>query len=159
MAELERIYTIPLRREIEKVPRYKRATKAVKAIREFLVRHMRVYDRDLKKVRIERWLNMHIWERGIKNPPTKIRVKAVKDGDIVRVELAELPKKALKEEKKKKKLEEKRSKSEKKKEEKQEEVKEGTEEVKETKEKKLEEEVKEEVEEKRQESEKKSKKK
>lgn len=101
MADLERIYNIPLRREWEKAPRYKRAKKAVKAVKEFLVRHMKVYDRDLEKIKIGRWLNMHIWERGIRKPPTMIKIKATKDGDVVRVELVELPKKAKREEEKK----------------------------------------------------------
>ncbi|OYT41181.1 hypothetical protein B6U80_01945 [Candidatus Pacearchaeota archaeon ex4484_26] len=102
----EKIYIIPLRREWEKVPRYKRAKKAVKAIKEFLVRHMKIYDRDLRKIKIGRWLNMHVWQRGIKKPPIKVKIKAVKEGEIIRAELAELPKKALKEEAKKKAKEE-----------------------------------------------------
>ncbi len=100
---LERIYTIPIRREWEKAPRYKRAKKAVKAVKEFLAQHMNVYDRDLKKIKIERWLNMALWSRGIKHPPARIKVKAVKDGDIVRAELADLPKRAFKEQEKKEK--------------------------------------------------------
>ena len=102
MAQLERIYTIPIRREWEKAPRYKRAKKAVKAVREFLAKHMKVYDRDLKKIKVERWLNMALWARGIKHPPARIKVRAVKDDNgIVRAELAELPKKAKLEEEKK----------------------------------------------------------
>ncbi|HIH18261.1 MAG TPA: 50S ribosomal protein L31e [Nanoarchaeota archaeon] len=102
MAQLERIYTIPIRREWEKVSRFKRAKKAVKAVREFLAQHMKVYDRDLKKIKIERWLNMALWARGIKHPPTRVKVRAVKDDDgIVRAELADLPKKAKREEEKK----------------------------------------------------------
>ena len=107
MPELERIYTIPLRKEWEKAPRYKRAKKAVKAVKEFLVRHMKIRDRDLKKIKIERWLNMHLWQQGIKKPPVRVKVKAVKDAGIVRVELAELPKRALKEAKKEEKAEKK----------------------------------------------------
>ncbi len=115
----ERIYIIPLRREWEKAPRYKRAKKANRAIKEFLVKHMKIYDRDLKKIKIERWLNMHIWERGIKKPPARVKVKAVKENDVVRVELAELPKKAIREQEKKKAQEDKKkSKTEKAKEEK-----------------------------------------
>jgi len=44
----EREYVIPLRVEWRKVPKYQRAAKAIKAIKEFLVRHMKIYDRDLK---------------------------------------------------------------------------------------------------------------
>lgn len=89
--KVEREYTIPLRREWEKVPRYKRAKKAIKAIKEFLAKHMKVRDRDLNKIRVDRFLNEEVWFRGIKNPPSKIKVKATKEGDIVRVELAVLP--------------------------------------------------------------------
>lgn len=89
---LEREYIIPLRREFLKVPRYKRANRAVKTIKKFLVKHMKVYDRDLKKIKIDKWLNEEIWFRGIKKPPTRIKIKAKKfDNDIVRVELAEIP--------------------------------------------------------------------
>jgi large subunit ribosomal protein L31e len=88
---LEREYTIPLRVEWKKVPRYQRAAKAIKAIKEFLVRHMKIYNRDLKKVKINKYLNEQIWIRGIKSPPHKIKVKAIKEGDIVRVDLVHFP--------------------------------------------------------------------
>ena len=91
---LEREYTIPLRREWIKAPRYKRAKKAIRAIREFIARHMKVYDRDLNKIKVDRYLNEEIWFRGIKKPPIRIKVKAIKDKEgIVRVELAEMPEK------------------------------------------------------------------
>ena len=89
---LEREYTIPLRREFLKVPRYKRANKAIKAIKQFLVRHMKVYDRDLNKIKIDKYVNEEIWFRGIKKPPVKIKIKAIKKEDgTVFVELAEIP--------------------------------------------------------------------
>ena len=89
---LEREYVIPLRFKVNKVPRYKRAKKAIRVIREFLVRHMKVYDRDLGKIKIDRWLNEELWFRGIKKPPAKIKIIAKKFADgIVRVELAEIP--------------------------------------------------------------------
>src|SRR3989338_2378917 len=91
--ELEREYVIPLRRNWNKVPRYKRANKAIRTIKEFLVRHMKIRDGDLNKVKIDRYLNEFVWFRGIRKPPAKIKVKAVKDGEIVKVELSELPKK------------------------------------------------------------------
>lgn len=99
----EREYTIPLRHRWNIVPTYKRANKAVKAIREFLVRHMKIRDRDLSKIKIEKSVNEMIWMRGIKHPPARIKVKAIKEGDIVRVEAVEMPTnikfKKLKEEK------------------------------------------------------------
>jgi len=90
---LEREYTIPLRNKWTRVPSYKRANKAIKAIKEFLVRHMKIRDRDLKKIRIDKYLNEVVWFRGIKNPPNKIKVKVKKEGEIVRVELSEMPQK------------------------------------------------------------------
>jgi large subunit ribosomal protein L31e len=100
---IEREYIIPLRRRWKIVPRYQRANKAVKAIKEFLVRHMKIRDRDLNKIKIDRYLNETLWQRGIKNPPKKIKVLAVKEGDIVKVSAVELPKnikfKKLREEK------------------------------------------------------------
>ncbi len=87
--KLEREYTIPLRRQVSKVPRYKKANKAIRTIKEFLVRHMNIRDGDLNKVKIDKYLNEEIWFRGIRKPPQKIKVKVVKEGDIVRVELFE----------------------------------------------------------------------
>ena len=89
--KVEREYIIPLRVEWKKVPRYRRAAKAIKAIKEFLVRHMKIYDRDLKKIKIDKYLNEQVWFRGIKRPPHKIKVKAIKEGENVRVELVNFP--------------------------------------------------------------------
>ena len=88
---LEREYTIPLRKKYQHVARYKKTPKAIKSIKEFLVRHMNVRDRDLKKIKLDRYLNETLWMNGIKNPPHKIKVKAVKRGDIVNVSIVELP--------------------------------------------------------------------
>ena len=89
VVKIEREYIIPLRRRFQHVPRYKKTPKAVKTIKEFLVKHMKVYDRDLKKIKIDKYLNEALWFRGIKNPPHKIKVKAIKEGEIVRVELVD----------------------------------------------------------------------
>jgi len=91
--KLEREYIIPLRNKWKKVPRYKRANKAIKTIKEFLVRHMGIRDRDLNKVRLDKYLNEFVWTRGIRKPPIKIKVRAIKEGDIVRAELSEMPEK------------------------------------------------------------------
>jgi len=90
--ELEREYNVPLRKGWLKVPKYKRGAKAVKTLKEFLVRHMKVYDRDLRKIKLDILLNNEIRFRGMKKPPAYIKVKAKKfDNGIVKVELAELP--------------------------------------------------------------------
>jgi len=111
---LERTYIIPLRTEWLKAPMHKRAKKAVRAIREFLAKHMKA---EMKDIKIGKWLNNAIWKRGIKKPMAKVQVKAVKEAGIVRAELAELPEFAKKIEEKLRAREEK-SKKETKKEEK-----------------------------------------
>ncbi len=73
----ERIYTIPLMKA-KSVPRTKRAKRAIKEIKEFLARHMKV-----EEVKIDSSLNELVWERGIKKIPSKVRVKAVKMEDVV----------------------------------------------------------------------------
>lgn len=82
----ERIYNIPLRKEFQKAPSYKRASKATRALREFIIKHMKA-----KEVKIGKYLNLEIWKNGRKNPPSKVSVKAIKDGDVVRVELVNAP--------------------------------------------------------------------
>jgi large subunit ribosomal protein L31e len=89
--KLEREYIIPLRHRWKIVPRYKRTNKAVKAVKEFLVRHMKIRDRDLSKIKIDKYLNEVMWARGIRSPPSKIKVLAIKEGDIVRVTAVNLP--------------------------------------------------------------------
>ncbi|MEK6914328.1 MAG: hypothetical protein AABW83_01635 [Nanoarchaeota archaeon] len=90
---LEREYLVPLRKEWLKVPIYKRSKKAIKALKEFMVRHMKIYDRDLKKIKIDVDLNNELIFRGVRKPLSKIKVKARKfDNDIVRVELINIPK-------------------------------------------------------------------
>ena len=90
--EFEREYIVPLRKEWLKVPEYKRATKAMKALKQFLAQHMKVYDRDLRKIKVDNILSNEIRFRGMKKPPAKIKVKAKKlDNGIVRVELVDLP--------------------------------------------------------------------
>lgn len=87
----EREYIIPLRRQWLKVPRYRRAKKAVKALKEFLVRHLRVEDRDTRKIKLDTYLNEELWFRGIKKPYHKIKVKVKKEKEIFRVFLSEVP--------------------------------------------------------------------
>jgi large subunit ribosomal protein L31e len=104
---LEREYIVPLRKGWLKVPKYKRGNKAVKTLKEFLARHMKIYDNDLRRIKLDVDLNNEIRFRGMKKPPAKIKVKAVKFEDgIVRVELIDLPVhikfKRLREEKKSK---------------------------------------------------------
>ena len=80
---LERVYNVPLRREWLKSPKYKRAKKAITALKEFIIKHMKSED-----VKIGKHANLEIWKHGIKNPPHHIKIKAVKDkSGLVTVEL------------------------------------------------------------------------
>lgn len=89
--ELEREYVVPLKRGVLNVPRYRRAKKAIRVLKEFIVQHMQIRDRDLRKVKIDTYLNNELWFRGIKKPANKIKVKAKKIDGIVYVELADIP--------------------------------------------------------------------
>ena len=103
---LERNYTIPLRKEWLKVPKYKRAEKAIRAVKQFLAKHMKVDHRDVNKIKIDKWVNEALWLRGMRKPSHKISVKAIKYSDgIVKVEFIGLPAKfKIDEEKFKKKI-------------------------------------------------------
>lgn len=98
---MERIYSIPLRKEARKGPKYMQANKAVRAIREFLQKHMKC-----KNVKLGRYLNMKVLEHGRKNIPHHVEVKAVKelekDIEVVRAELVGAPVEEVKEEEGKK---------------------------------------------------------
>ncbi|KZX16219.1 50S ribosomal protein L31e [Methanobrevibacter filiformis] len=81
---MERIYTIPLR-NVKKVPRTIRAPRAIREVQNFLKKHMKTED-----VKIDASVNEKIWERGIQKIPSKIKIKAIQDGDgVVKVTLAE----------------------------------------------------------------------
>ncbi len=107
---MERIYNVPLRREFLKVPKYKRAKKAVVALRSFLVKHMKS-----ENIVISKDVNEYIWDNGIENPPHHVKVLAKKEGEKVFVDLADKKESKAKLEKEKK-LEKKREKTKKRKE-------------------------------------------
>lgn len=84
--KIERTYTIPLRKEILKVPKVRRANKAIKAVNNFLIKHMKSTN-----IVIGKFLNEAIWTNGMKNPPGKVEVNVVKEDDKVFVELVGAP--------------------------------------------------------------------
>jgi ribosomal protein L31E len=89
MATLERTYTIPLRREYQKVATYKRSKKAAKAIKEFAARHMKT---PVANVKVLNDVNDFVWKHGIRNPPHHIKVQCRKDDKgIVTVQLFGTP--------------------------------------------------------------------
>ncbi|MBI2176113.1 60S ribosomal protein L31 [Candidatus Woesearchaeota archaeon] len=84
MATVERTLTINVRHAVIKVPAYRRAKKAVTAVREFLQQHMKS-----ENVKLGKYLNLKLWEHGIKNPAMRVTVVAKKDDKGVVT--AELP--------------------------------------------------------------------
>ncbi len=72
---LERIYTINLGKVLLS-PNNQRAKRAINMIRSFAVKHMKS-----ENVKIEEDVSHLVWERGIRHPPRKIRVKLSKDDD------------------------------------------------------------------------------
>lgn len=82
---IERTYTVPLRPGFRNAPAYYRSNKAMATLRAFLVRHMKVADKDVK---IGQHLNELIWKHGIKNPPPRVTIHVKKSDDgIVTAEL------------------------------------------------------------------------
>ena len=74
MADLERVYNVPLRKEFGKVPCYKRAKKAVTALRQFISKNMKSDD-----VKISASLNKKVWSHGIKHPPHHVKITVRRD--------------------------------------------------------------------------------
>ncbi len=80
----EYIYTIPLR-DVKKAPRWKRSNRAIALIRDFLRRHTKA-----NYVVIGNSLNEKIWSRGAQKPPSRVRVRVMReDEETVRAELVE----------------------------------------------------------------------
>jgi len=88
---MERTYNIPLRKGTHKAPAYKRAAKAVKVLKTFVMKHMKVTE-----VKIGKELNEKLWLHGIRNPPHHINVNVKKEKDVATVELVGVEYKGLK---------------------------------------------------------------
>jgi len=90
----ERFYTIPLRKAWI-APRKKRAPRATRIVKSFVLKHMKVRteaegEEEAEKLVIDNEVNEKLWNRGIEKPPRKIRVRVVKDKEgVVTVLLAE----------------------------------------------------------------------
>jgi large subunit ribosomal protein L31e len=93
----ERVYTVPLGK-CWIMPPNKRAPKAMRIIRGFVVKHMKLEKRgekveeeeEAKRLVISNDVNERVWGRGIEKPPRKIRIRAAKDKEgNVTVYLAE----------------------------------------------------------------------
>lgn len=98
--ENEKILTIPLKKT-KTAPKSKRASRAIKEIREFVAQHMRATEGmsdeekeqvlpPTKKIWIDSKVNEVIWSRGIEKPPAVVRVRAIKFEDgLIEVSLPE----------------------------------------------------------------------
>ena len=92
----ERIYTIPLSRAWIS-PRRKRAPRAMRLIKSFVERHMKMRGGGSEeegeeggRLVVSNEVNEKVWSRGIEKPPRNIRVRVAKDKEgTVRVYLAE----------------------------------------------------------------------
>jgi large subunit ribosomal protein L31e len=94
----ERIYTVPLGKAWIMPPR-KRVPRAMRMLRAFITKHMKVEVRketegeeeeEPSRLIISNEVNLRLWSKGIEKPPRKIRVRAAKDTEgNVTVYLAE----------------------------------------------------------------------
>jgi large subunit ribosomal protein L31e len=90
----ERFYTIPLGKAWIST-RKKRAPRAGRIVKSFVLKHMKVRteaeeEEDQERLVIDNEVNEKLWSRGIEKPPRKIRVRVVKDKEgVVTVLLAE----------------------------------------------------------------------
>ena len=90
----ERFYTIPLGKAWIST-RKKRAPRAGRIVKSFVLKHMKVRteaeeEEEAERLVIDNEVNEKLWSRGIEKPPRKIRVRVVKDKEgVVTVLLAE----------------------------------------------------------------------
>jgi large subunit ribosomal protein L31e len=94
----ERVYTVPLGKALIQPPN-KRTARAVRMLRSFIIKHMKLEARKEgeseeeeapARLIIDNEVNEKLWSRGIEKPPRKIRVRAEKDKEgNVTVYLAE----------------------------------------------------------------------
>ncbi len=81
--EIDRVYTINLRRAWLNHPRAKRTKKSIRTIREFVMKHSKTAE-----VKLSKGINELIMSRGFKKPPGKISIEV--KGDFAQVQ-AKLP--------------------------------------------------------------------
>lgn len=81
--KMAEIYTIPLRGVYE-LPRPNRAKKAVRIVKEFLVRHTKS-----DSIKLDPSISEAIWARGIEKPPRRVKVKVTEEEGKVTATLTE----------------------------------------------------------------------
>lgn len=69
---IESIFTIPFYPKLNKTAPYKRTPKAVRMLKAYIIKHTKA-----DFVVITNELNEFLWERGIKKPPRKVKVRAI----------------------------------------------------------------------------------
>jgi len=84
--KIERSYNVPLRKEFREIVNYKKTPRAIRALRAFLIKHMKS-----ENIKLGMHLNEHMWKHGAKNPPHHVKIHVIKettkDGEEVRAEL------------------------------------------------------------------------
>ncbi len=81
----ERIYTIPFYPKLAYSKRIKRASRAIRILREFVQRHMKATN-----IIIAPEVNERIWSKGREKPPRRIRVRCLRTAeDKIEVHLLE----------------------------------------------------------------------
>ncbi|MBI4981502.1 60S ribosomal protein L31 [Candidatus Woesearchaeota archaeon] len=79
----ERTYNVPLRKQYQKAPNWKRTERAVNGLKAFLKRHLKS-----ENIKIGTKLNEELWKHGIKNPPHHVKIIASRDEKgVVKAEL------------------------------------------------------------------------
>ncbi len=68
----EVIFVVPINKIKKRVPRWKRAPRAARFVREWIARHAKA-----DEVIIGTDVNEKLWERGIEKPPSRLRVKVI----------------------------------------------------------------------------------
>jgi large subunit ribosomal protein L31e len=106
MAE-EKVFNIPLR-GVHDAQRRRRASNAIKLIRNFLIKNTKT-----ENVRLGKSINESVWKEGMQNPPRKVRVHVIKEEDVLYAELLGTEIKTPSKEEVKKKEEKKKEKKEK----------------------------------------------
>lgn len=84
---LTRVYRIRLGKAWN-TPQYRRTDRVLNMIKEFAKKHMKT-----EKVKIDQDLNRLVWMRGKTNPPRSVRVRMIKEDDIVTVSSFSEPRK------------------------------------------------------------------
>jgi large subunit ribosomal protein L31e len=78
--------TVSFYPRLNSIPRTKRAPKAMRILKEWVQRHLKV---ELENILIDQEVNEFIWSRGIQKPPRRITITARKAEDgVVEVYLA-----------------------------------------------------------------------